>query len=101
MIFVAGTMTLNPNVLQGFERDVAAMLGKVKAEKGCHHYSLLVQDAASGLVNVLEQWGDDEALKVHLAQPWIVEFFNRYAPHLTAHTLRVYDISGHRPLPGM
>jgi quinol monooxygenase YgiN len=101
MIFVAGTMTLNPTVLDGFERDVAAMIERVKSEPGCHHYSLLVQDPESGLVNVLEQWDDDEALKVHLAQPWIVEFFGRYVGHLQAHTLRVYDISGHRPLPGM
>jgi quinol monooxygenase YgiN len=101
MIFVAGTMTLNPDVLDDFERDVGAMLARVKAEQGCHHYSLLVQDPASGLVNVLEQWDDDEALKVHLAQPWIVEFFSRYVGHLRSHTLRVYDIEGHRPLPGM
>jgi quinol monooxygenase YgiN len=101
MIFIAGTMTLNPAILENFERDVAAMLEQVKAEPGCHHYSLLVQDADQGVVNVLEQWDDDEALKAHLAQPWIVSFFNRYSGHMRSHTLKVYDIAGARPLPGM
>jgi quinol monooxygenase YgiN len=101
VIFVAGTMYLNTAVLEDFERDVAAMLGKVKGEKGCLHYSLLVEDASSGLVNVLEQWEDDEALVTHLAQPWIVTFFNRYSGHMRSHTLKIYDIAGSRPLPGM
>jgi quinol monooxygenase YgiN len=101
MIFVAGTISMNTAVLEDFERDVAAMLDQVKAEQGCHHYSLLVQDADSGLVNVLEQWADDDALKIHLAQPWVVAFFNRYGGHMRAHTLKVYDIAGERPLPGV
>ena len=101
MIFVAGTMTLNPAVLEDFERDVAAMLAEVTCEKGCHHYSLLVEDAKNGVVNVHEQWDDDEALIVHLAQPWITTFFGRYSGHMRAHTLKIYDIGGSRPLPGM
>ena len=101
MIFVAGTMTLNPNVLVDFERDVAAMLAQVKEEKGCRHYSLLVEDASSGVVNVHEVWDDDAALTTHLAQPWIATFFNRYSGHMRSHTLKIYDIAGMRSLPGL
>jgi quinol monooxygenase YgiN len=101
MIFVAGTLTVDPAVVTSFQRDVAAMVGKVRAENGCRHYSLLVEDAAAGVINVLEQWDDDAALIVHLKQPWIVEFFNRYVGHLRASTVRVFDIAGERPLPGM
>jgi quinol monooxygenase YgiN len=100
MIFVAGTMTMNPAVLVDFQRDLAAMAGKVRAERGCRHWSLLVEEPASGLVNVLEQWDDDEALLTHLKQPWILEFLGRYAQHMQGSTLRVYDIAGDRPLPG-
>jgi quinol monooxygenase YgiN len=101
VIFVAGTLTLDPAVVDDFRRDVAAMAGKVRAEDGCHHYSLLVEDAPAGVINVLEQWDDDAALNVHLRQPWIVEFFTRYVGHLRASTVRVFDIAGDRPLPGM
>jgi quinol monooxygenase YgiN len=73
MIYVAGTMNLDPAVIGNFQRDVAAMLDKVRAEKGCRHYALRVEDAKAGLVNVLEQWDDDAALIVHLKQPWITE----------------------------
>ena len=48
MIFVAGTMTMTPSILNDFVRDVAIMRPKVLAEDGCYHYSLLVEDAAKG-----------------------------------------------------
>jgi quinol monooxygenase YgiN len=101
MIFVAGTLTVKPAVLADFQKDVAAMAGRVRQERGCHHYSLLAEDPSSGLVNVLEQWTDDAALAVHLKQPWIVEFFNKYVGHLLAVNIKVYDISGERGLPTM
>jgi quinol monooxygenase YgiN len=101
MIFVAGTMTFDPAHLPNFQRDVAAMIETVRAEAGCHHYSLLVEDADVGIVNVLEQWTDDAALLVHLKQPWIQEFFGRHGGHLKASTVQIFDISGVRHLPGM
>ena len=67
MIFVAGTMTMNPEIIDDFKAEVAAMVDKVRAEDGCLHYSLLVEDADKGLVNVLEKWRDDDALLVHFA----------------------------------
>ncbi len=101
MIFVAGTMTINPAVIDAFAVDVAAMVDKVRAEAGCQHYSLLVEDAAAGLVNVHEQWADDAALVMHLQQPWITAFFNRYSGEMRASSVRICDIAGERPLPGM
>lgn len=101
MIFVAGTMNFDPAAIPDFEKDVAAMRAQVLGEPGCHHYSLLVEDAATGLVNVLEQWDDDAALIVHLKTPWIATFFAKWGPQLKASTVQVFDISGVRPLPGM
>lgn len=101
MIFVAGTMTFDPAHLGDFRRDVAAMRDKVVGEPGCHHYSLLVEDDAAGLVNVVEQWDDDDALALHFTQPWIGEFAAKYMPLLKASTVQIYDIAGVRPLPGM
>jgi quinol monooxygenase YgiN len=102
MIFVKGTMNMNPAIIADFARDVAAMRPKVLTEAGCRHYSLLVEDAATGLVNVIEQWDDDDALKAHLGMPWITEFFGKYVGHMLASTVQIFDISGApRPLPGM
>jgi quinol monooxygenase YgiN len=101
MIFVAGTLTVKPTLVADFMHDVNAMADRVRGEQGCFHYSLLAQDSKSGLINVLERWADDAALATHLKQPWVVEFFNKYVGHLLAMNLKVYDISGERPLPGM
>jgi quinol monooxygenase YgiN len=102
MIFVAGTMKMNPAIIEDFSRDVLAMRPKVQGEPGCHHYSLLIEDAATGLVNVMEHWDDDDALKVHFKTPWIIEFFGKYGPQMQASTVQVYDIAGApRPLPPM
>jgi len=101
MIFVAGTLTLEPGLVTEFQRDVATMVNRVRREHGCHHYSLLAEDASAGVINVLEQWQDDAALAAHLKQPWIVEFFNKYVGHLRAMNVKVYDIAGERSLPAM
>jgi quinol monooxygenase YgiN len=101
MIFVAGTMNMNPAVMADFVKDVAEMRPKVLDEDGCHHYSLLVEDAATGLVNVFEQWDDDDALVAHLGQPWIAAFFARYGGEMQASTVQIFDIAGSRPLPEM
>ena len=101
MIFVAGTLVMDPRLVPAFDQDVKAMLKKVRAEKGCLHYSLTVDDAAGGVINVHEVWDDDDALAVHLKQPWIVDFFNKHAPTMTAMNVKVYDIAGVRDLPAM
>lgn len=100
MIFVQGTMNLEPGCMAEFEQDVAAMIDRVKAEDGCSFYSLLVEDAATGLVNVVEQWRDDAALAVHFTMPWIAEFFAKYSPKIQGSTVQIYDVAGApRPLP--
>jgi len=99
MIIVAGTMTFDPALLEEFARDVAAMRPKVLTEAGCLHYSLLIEDAAAGLVNVYERWESQDALMVHFTQPWIAEFFAKYGPQLKGSTVEVFDVAGVRPLP--
>lgn len=102
MIFVQGTMNMDPACIPDFINDVSAMRDKVLAEDGCHFYSLLIEDAATGLVNVIEQWRDDDALKAHFTMPWIASFFAKYAPLMQATTVQIFDISGAaRPLPEM
>ncbi len=100
MIFVQGTMNMDVNCLAAFKAEVAAMADKVRAEDGCYFYSLLVEDEATGLVNVIEKWRDDAALQVHFTMPWIASFFARFAPKMLASTVQIFDIAGDpRPLP--
>lgn len=99
MIFVAGTMTFDPAIMDEFMRDVAPLRRQTLTEEGCLHYSLLVENASAGLINVLEQWTGDDTLLTHLRQPWTGAFFAKYGPQLKGATVQVYDIAGARPLP--
>lgn len=101
MIIVGGQMTLPRENIAEFERMVAQMRPKVLAEDGCHHYSLLVEDAGAGLVNVYEIWEDDAALAKHFTQPWIGAFFARFGGLMSASTVVIHDVAGTRPLPSM
>jgi quinol monooxygenase YgiN len=102
MIFVQGTMHMDPACIADFKADVAAMIDKVRAEDGCLHYSILVEDEATGFVQVIEKWRDDAALGVHFTQPWIGTFFGTYGAKMLASTVQIHDISGTpRPLPDM
>lgn len=98
MIILAGTITIDAEQLPAFEQAVAAMADRVRAEDGCRHYSLLAEDRAAGLINVVEIWEDEAALRVHLAQPWITEFYARFSPHIRAIDVPIYDVAGVRPL---
>jgi quinol monooxygenase YgiN len=61
-----------------------------------------VEDASTGLVQVVEQWRDDAALGVHFTMPWIGTFFAKYGPKMQASTVQIFDIAGApRPLPSM
>jgi quinol monooxygenase YgiN len=99
MILVAGTISVDPKQIDAMDRAAKAMVGGVRKEDGCIHYSLLVEDRAAGLINVLEMWRDEDALRVHLKLPTIVEFFNRFSPHITGMTVQVYDAENARPVP--
>ena len=101
MIFVAGQLNIDTAVQDAFLADVAAMRPKVLKEAGCYHYSLLAELNEPGVINVLEQWEDDDALKVHFTMPWIIEFAQKYAPNMKGATVKVYDIDGGRDLPPM
>ena len=98
MIIVAGTMRLDPADIPAFHVAVRALGREVRLEDGCLHYSLLPEDPDLGTVNVTEMWRDDEALRVHLAQPWITAFLQQFGAKAKEMDIKIYDVAGVRPL---
>ncbi len=98
MIFVAGYLMIDPAHVDAFEKAANALADGVRQEDGCIHYSLLIEDRAQGRINVLEMWRDEQALRVHLALPNIVEFAHRSVPHISGGTAQLYDAVDPRPL---
>lgn len=99
MIFVSGTINIDPAHALEFASDITALFPTVRAEAGCLQYALHLEDAATGRFNVIERWADDAALVVHLKQPWIVDFYGKYIAHVQAMDMHVYDVAGVRDLP--
>lgn len=100
MISVIGRLTLNPEALKTYTSDAAALNEKVVKEDGCIFYSLLVEDIDKGIVSIAEIWRDEPSIFVHWGQPWVVAFMEKYGAQVTGSTLRLYDLSNERDLPG-
>ena len=98
MIIVAGTIRLDPADISAFHAAVRDMAGQVRAEDGCLHYSLLPEDPELGTINVTEMWRDEPALRVHLGQPWITAFMQRFGSIAKEMNINIYDVASVRPL---
>ncbi len=90
---------MNPSIIDEFETRVAEMQEQVRAENGCLHYSLLVEDKATGKVNVMEIWEDDDALGVHFTQPWIGAFLNDLAQKCWTQLFKFMILAAHAHYP--
>ena len=79
MPVVVATMTVKPESVDAVRDAAKIALAAVHQEPGCELYSL--HEAGATFVFV-EQWADDEALKVHGGAPAILTFFGAIGDHL-------------------
>jgi len=100
MLLVLGRLTINPDVIDDYEADLTKMIPKVLTEDGCRYYSLVIENKDKGIVSVSELWDDEAALLKHFTQPWIVDFVTKFGAQIQASTLKVFDASNERDLPG-
>ena len=100
MISIIGRLILNPDVMKTYASDASALSERVVKEVGCVFYSLLVEDIENGIVSIAEIWRDEPALFVHWGQPWVTAFMEKYGAEVTSSTLKLYDLSNERDLPG-
>lgn len=91
MFMIIGQMTMAKEAMGSYAEDVQSLIDEVVQEDGCQYYSLAVQDEKAGLISVTEIWSDENALNVHLKQPWVQAFNKKYMSHLKSHTLKIYD----------
>jgi len=83
MIIVLATIELHPGKRADFLGEFRKIVGKVRAEAGCHEYFPAI-DTASGLpvqgparddtVVVVEKWESVAALEAHLIAPHMMEY---------------------------
>src|ERR1700675_2380043 len=78
-VVVVATLTVKPESVDAVRDIMTAAVEEVHAEPGCQLYSL--HQTGETFVFV-EQWADEEALKVHSAAPAIGKLFAAAGEHL-------------------
>ena len=64
-----GTVRLPPEKLENAKPHMLAMVDASRAEEGCLIYAYAQDVFDPGLIHVVEQWRDREALKLHFRTP--------------------------------
>jgi quinol monooxygenase YgiN len=91
-VVVVATMTVKPESVDTVRDILTNALAEVHDEPGCQLYSL--HQTGETFVFV-EQWADEEALKVHSTAPAITKLFTAAGEHLAG----APDIKMLQPIP--
>ena len=91
-VVVVATMTVKPESVDTVRDILTTAAEEVHAEPGCQLYS--VNQSGETFVFV-EQWADEEALKVHSTAPAITKLFTAAGEHLAG----APDIKMLQPIP--
>jgi quinol monooxygenase YgiN len=91
-VVVVATLTVKPESVDAVRDIMTAAVEEVHGEPGCQLYSL--HQTGETFVFV-EQWADEEALKVHSSAPAIVKLFTAAGEHLAG----APDIKMLQPVP--
>jgi quinol monooxygenase YgiN len=91
-VVVVATLTVKPESVDTVRDILTTAVEEVHGEPGCQLYSL--HQAGDTFVFV-EQWADEEALKVHSTAPAIAKLFTAAGEHLAG----APDIKMLQPVP--
>jgi quinol monooxygenase YgiN len=92
-VVVVATLTVKPESVNTVRDILTTAVEEVHGEPGCELYSL--HQAGETFVFV-EQWADEEALKVHSTAPAVAKMFTAAGEHLAG----APDIKMLTPVPG-
>jgi len=98
MIVCAGTIHIDPDKIEIFEKLLPAHAARTEAQEFCHLFSLGVANRQTGEVTVAEVWRDAEGLQEHHEQPFTKEFVKAWGG-VQALNVKMYEISAEKPLP--
>jgi quinol monooxygenase YgiN len=91
-VVVVATMTVKPESVDTVRDILTNAVAEVHDEPGCQLYSL---HQTSETFVFVEQWADEEALKVHSTAPAITKLFTAASEHLAG----APDIKMLQPIP--
>lgn len=96
MIIVIGRAEVDPADIVRLRPALDAMMRATWEESGCLSYSMAVE--GDSVVTIVERWADEAALKSHFATPHMAAFNAEVSGAVRSIDLRMYDVTGERPL---
>ena len=102
MIQVIAKLSFAAGKRDALQKLIADLLPKVHAESGCVEYQpatevptgLEVQTPVDeGAITMVEKWDDVDALKRHLEEPHMADFFAATEGIITGVEVQVYELS--------
>ncbi len=74
MIIVAGKLTIDPAKAEDAKEAAAAVMTATRAEAGNNAYVIAIDPIEEGVLNIFEQWADEDALTSHMGEPHMAAF---------------------------
>ena len=95
MIVVGGWFEVDPSERDAFVAERADAMLRSRAERGCIEYVIAADPVDPGRAVLFERWASQTDLDAHAAA-----FVQSDGPSVapTAVSIRVYDVTGERPL---
>ncbi len=99
MIVVAGTVRIDPTMLDAARIEMKKMLNASRAENGCIEYSYAIDVLDGALVHVFEVWRDRAALDRHFQTPHMAQWRQSFpAIGISDRKLNIYDVTSAAPI---
>lgn len=105
MLAILGHARADPESLPALRPALAAMMAASRAEPGCLHYALAIEDEGGAgqpaVIAISECWADAAALEAHFRAPHMAEFTRSAGGLLRDLEVRLYRIAEELPFPSI
>ena len=98
MVIVGGWFTVDPGERDAFVAGQADAIRRSRAEQGCIEYVIAADPVDPGRAVLFERWESQADLDAHAAAARQAPKSDAPSVVPTAMSIRVYDVTGERPL---
>ncbi len=98
MLIVGGWFEVDPSERDAFVAGRVEAMRNSRTEQGCIEYVIAADPVDPGRAVLFERWESQADLDAHLARPRPAPSSDAPSIAPTSVTIRVYDVTGERPL---
>lgn len=98
MLIVIVRAEVDPTAIPRLQDALLTMMRASWEEPGCLSYSIAIEEAAAGVVSIVERWENIDALRLHFASPHMAAFNAAVGGSIRGMDAKMYDATNERPL---